>query len=266
MKKILIIAILIPLFAACNQDEEAFLKNKKTLLRGKNKGCSSIEGCADAYVYSVDKNSEKFKSLSSQEKINVSQIPVSQLKNISTQGLIESVLNNPLYMEIYLSSSTHQRGFDGVRKNFNGLKELLLKKDLAIELINRYIQMNPACKTNDWPSINGKGTSKNYSFSMIELLIAQKEVVTQLINAGLQKEVVNIVLDKNFVKENTKEYNIVGFKDSYTLISRIMYYSNYNPFLEGLAQNNQYKWAMLNEFELPDYFDFIKNSAQKFVK
>lgn len=185
----------------------------------------------DTYEYPIKPGTNEWSVLSSSEKILACQIPDSTLKNISTEGLIESVLFNPLFGEIYLSNVHTQAGFNNFFKNFNGIRELFQRNDVVDKMLYRYQQMNPACSHNNWPSLVGAGSNNNYAFSFIEIIIAQYPIITQIVNRGDAKVFLQEVIRKNEVKVR-HNYSIVGLEHSLWIAGRIMYISNYEPFIE----------------------------------
>lgn len=97
----------------------------------------SIYTITDSYQYPIVPGMEEWKKLKSlQEKIEVCHIPEDVLTNMTTEALIETVLNYPLAINI-VAYDTPQIGLKEVTKYFNGLQELSTRVDARkkIEMI-----------------------------------------------------------------------------------------------------------------------------------
>lgn len=89
----------------------------------------------DAYDYPIKGGTEEWKRFTSHdEMLKACQIPDAILKDMSTAGLVETVMNYPLYGDIYAYSS-FQVGLNAIAAQFNGLAELLIRDDAGIELL-----------------------------------------------------------------------------------------------------------------------------------
>jgi len=96
-----------------------------------------IEHVIDAYDYPVKPGSPEWAELTSNDEIDaVLQIPENILYEMSTEGLIETVLNYPRFADIY-ASENYQISFDVLTENFNGFHELLQRSDAAVHLLER---------------------------------------------------------------------------------------------------------------------------------
>lgn len=219
----------------------------------------------DTYEYQIKPGANEWAQLSSSEKITACQIPENTLKVMSTEGLIESVLFNPLFGELYLSNEHVQAGFNAFYNNFNGVRELLKRSDIVSKILYRYQQMDPACNHNNWPSLVGAGSNNNYAFSYIEIIIAQYPIVNQIINSGQAKTVLQEVLNKNEVKIKCN-YSVVGLEHSLLIAGRIMYLCNYKPFIDEY-NNDPNVQIFINGAVTTDIttHDIVTNCANKFI-
>lgn len=95
------------------------------------------------------KNSLKaMKSIS--ERALALQIREEILKNIPTSTLIEICLEYPLYPDILFYDSG-QQGIAALITQFNGLKELMNRKDKSSELLKIYCKTSPVNVNYSWP-------------------------------------------------------------------------------------------------------------------
>ncbi|MCP4760985.1 MAG: hypothetical protein GY870_04330 [archaeon] len=227
MKYKLILFMFLLVFFSCEKDKKEYK--------------CYIAKAADAYEYLVKPGTTEWEQLNStQEMIDACQISFEILDNMSTEGLIESILNYPLYADLYLSNINVQAGFDAVSKNFNGIQILLQRKDAAIKLLERYRKMHPSCKENNWPSLVEPGRNNGYSFSFIEIIIAQYDILNQIIQANEYE----IVMQEILIKDKQKvefDYSVAGKQHSVLILGRIMYLCNYTPFMEEYNSNHYVK-------------------------
>jgi hypothetical protein len=72
-----------------------------------------------------------------EERVKACQISDDILKKMSTDELIETVLDYPYMGDLYAFNS-YNIGFDVVTERFNGMRELLSRNDLAAKLLLKY--------------------------------------------------------------------------------------------------------------------------------
>ncbi len=132
--------------------------------------------------------SEDWRMLSREDKMKSLQIPEAQLKAMSTSDLIQAYLDFPLTMLVDAYDS-RQMGFQRVSTLFNGLRELLNRKDVAVSVLAFYKKMEPDDYKESWDLI-AKGTFA-IRFARFELLISQDEVVN-----GLTEGEVKLMLEE----------------------------------------------------------------------
>jgi len=102
----------------------------------------------DPFQYPVVPGMEEWTQLGSlQEKAAVCQIPEDILGNMTTQALVETVANYPLWINV-MAYEDRQLGLEHVKSYFNGLQELSTRKD-AIEEIETYIAERLAFSEDD---------------------------------------------------------------------------------------------------------------------
>lgn len=207
------------------------------------KGIEHNDSCiipspADIYDYPVKPGTAEWKELKTgEEMLAVSQVPMSVLQRISTDGLIVTVFNNPMFGQIYLSNSK-QNSFDYLCDRMPCFKELVNRPDVAQKLLERYKLMDPACKQNNWPSLNGQGSSVNFSFSFVEFIIAQYKILQQIEDSGKTNEVSKLVLRKQNEKTALGYPVAHGLEDGYLILARIMYKAGYQPLLDEYNNTN----------------------------
>ena len=110
-----------------------------------------------AYDYPIKPGTSEWSQFDDHaEMVDACQIPEDVLKTMSTDALIETVLNYPLLDDIY-AYDTFQEGFDAVSEHFNGLLELLNRGDAGSELLAKYQGMDVTTDANTVTSKWGPG-------------------------------------------------------------------------------------------------------------
>ncbi len=223
-----------------------------------------IEPYPDAYDYPIKPGTPEWENLqSSDEMDSVLQIPENILLIISTEGLIETVLNYPGFGNLYFSEDL-QSAFEGMTGRFNGFQELLQRNDAAKKLMDRYLMMYPGCKNNNWPSINEPGSSISFSFAYIEILLAQYPILNQL-----DSVLIKLLHDEATRKySDKKHYDHSVFSKKHTVLieARIMYLKKYPPFIEEYNKNDYVK-IFIERVNLLDDFgtlELINNYSEKY--
>lgn len=214
-----------------------------------------IEPVEDAYDYPIKPGSPEWAQLtSSQQMDSVLQIPDDILFSISTEGLVETCLSYPRFGDLYFAED-YQWAFEVLTDHFNGFSELLSRDDAALKLFDRYLLMYPGCSINNWPSINGPGTSTSFSFAYIEIILAQTEILQQLDGAET-----NLWMQEVITKyKQKKRYNYSVFSKKHTALiaGRIMLLNNYPPFMDEYY-NNPYVKAFVDRVMLFGNFETLE--------
>lgn len=92
----------------------------------------------DAYTFPVSPDSPQWKELKTrQQRLEACALPREVLETISTRGLLQTCLDFPFAPDMAFHG-TLKRGLDRVVTDFNGLRELLRRKDAAAELARSY--------------------------------------------------------------------------------------------------------------------------------
>jgi len=138
---------------------------------------------SDAYDYPIKPGTDGWKAFTTHdEMLEACQIPEDILKNMSTKALVETVLEYPLYGDMRAYDSM-QQGFEAVASQFNGLPELLNRKDAGTELLGIYSKMNPQDIEENWGDIQ-KG-AYTFSIANVEILLAQNKILDNLTETQL---------------------------------------------------------------------------------
>jgi len=164
-------------------------------------GQASNGRALDSYEFHLKPGTASWAELSSHEEmLEATQIPQGILKKMSTQGLVETALNYPLYLDM-LAYDDPQVGFQRVAERFNGLKALLERPDAGTELLARYKAFDPTI-TEGW-ALEQQGAHAA-RLMYLEMMLSQESIREKLtaeeqLQLAVEKEV------KNKVKQQYSE-------------------------------------------------------------
>lgn len=186
---------------------------------------------SDTYTYPILPGTNEWKELRSlAEKVEVSQIPTKRLKSISTQGLLETLLNYPLVLD-YIFFDNMQIGFDRIKNENKGFAELYSRKDIFKVVTERYRYMSLDCGKRLYPPyITGEPAPNEVAFQTYEFFIFQDEFLEGL-NENQQSEVFDLVYEK-LQKKSENNFSEYSKLVSCAILGKIMYRNNYLPFIE----------------------------------
>jgi hypothetical protein len=172
-----------------------------------------------AYEYPVKPGTEEWKAIDSQlVKDSLCQIPDDIINRLTTEELLDVCLEYPMLGDI-LAFNNVQDGIEGVKNNFNGIYELLLRTNCSQVLIDRYVNTSPKDFQESW-SLFKKG---DYSFKImvLELLIAQPEITSRL-NVEQKKTLISNLIEKKVDKSNPEIYGRTSHMTVYFTISKVL--------------------------------------------
>jgi len=184
--------------------------------------------------YPVKPGSEEWKSQikSNQDWLEICQIPSDIITKLPTEKLAKIVLEYPFLSDISTFKQL-QNGFNILRKQFNGLNELLSRPNGAKEIIAVYNTLNPAKNEQEWGNIE-KGKWMYFIFN-IEVLLSQNELLSQLSVNELEE-----LLQECNNKYNKKIKNGYSFYSSHSsllLAGRVMDKMEHPDFKIAKASN-----------------------------
>ncbi len=172
----------------------------------------AINMYSQPYNFPIRPGDEEWKQFNNSEEMYLAcQIPEEMLKSMSTGDLVTTCLNYPLLSTLFAYDDL-QTGFNALTKKFNGIQELISRKDSGTELIKVYSKMSPNNYNSEWTD-EQKGNF-TFEFSYIETFLAQKVILSTLIVAE-KKDLVKLCFDKY----NSKQKHISIFSTHGTSIS-----------------------------------------------
>lgn len=160
---------------------------------------------AQKYEYPILPGTSEWKKLENyQQMLDVCQIPEKKLKSMSTDELIQTCLDFPISVSYYAFNNMYE-GVDNLTANFNGLQELLIRKDNAKSLSKLIdeIDINNIVNSKEL-AVEKKGFEIT-KIALIETLLTLPEVLENVNN-----ETVKLIMDKAYdnliIKEQKPDF------------------------------------------------------------
>ena len=108
---------------------------------------SASQALNTAFQYPVTQEDAGWENLNTLEKkIEACEVPNGTVEHMTTKALVETVVNYPLIINIY-AFNTFEDGIQSVSEYFNGLSELISRKD-AMEELAAYSEQNDVWDEN----------------------------------------------------------------------------------------------------------------------
>lgn len=193
----------------------------------------------DAYDYPVKPGTSGWAAFTTHtEMLEACEVPESILNDMSTAGLVETVLDYPLYEDMFAYNSL-QDGFDAVAARFNGLQELLGRKDAGVEIMAVYRDMDPTAILENWTSVE-KGKFA-VGFGSIEILLSQDAILDDLTNTQIE-QLLGEALKKSQGKAAYPEiYGWTGLESTALLAGRALQHIETSAFNEKVQADEDLK-------------------------
>uniref|UniRef100_UPI004057A619 hypothetical protein n=1 Tax=Acetatifactor sp. TaxID=1872090 RepID=UPI004057A619 len=171
-----------------------------------NQDCISI-----SFEYPIRAGMEEWKNLNHGERVLASQIPEDVLMNMTTEELVEAVIDYPCFIDM-IFYDTYQEGFEAVLEHFNGLQELLKREDAGSYLLTRYSNENLLMTLN-----SNNDSEKFYDLLdviYIETLLAQPEIAEDLTEEEML-DLAELVEDNYGLQLENAEKSVIPITSAY---------------------------------------------------
>lgn len=184
-----------------------------------------------AYDYPIKPATKKWvEAGDTYDRVQSCQIPEEELKKMSTEELIESVLEYPFLMDIYAYDSL-QVGFESVVEKFNGLSELLQRDDAAVKLLSRYKGIVVV------DTLEKESCDLIFDLANLEVILSQVNIIEQLDDNG-KIELEKVIEDKYLLKR--EQSDIYGFTSA---IAYRMKLENESKFVDAQTAATYYVYT-----------------------
>ncbi len=186
---------------------------------------------SDTYKYPILPGTDTWKELSSlAEKVEVCQIPEKKLNTISTEGLLETLLNYPLILD-YSFFDKMQNGFNRIKTENNGFAELYGRDNIFKVITERYELMSLDCEKNLYPPfVTGEPAPVQIALETFEFFIFQDEFLLNL-NENQQYQIFELIYEK---LQNKNEHGFSEYSKlvAVAILGKIMYENDFLPFVK----------------------------------
>lgn len=181
---------------------------------------SSTQGKLNAYVFPVKPGTDEWEQMGSrQEMLAAVQIPADRVAGISTAGLVETVLDYPLYMDMFAHNNL-EAGLATIKHDFNGMQALLGRSDAGSVLLQRY-QATDANAVSEMSDTLEQGDYVS-RLTYLEMILAQPEIGERL-SVAARRSLVEIALQQQADKAKLADiYGMAGGETAALLIGRTL--------------------------------------------
>ena len=229
MKTLNYFVLFIFFFVSCNKESEEneFInfQNEVNQYQFKNMLQLNIERVDDSYQYPIYPGTEEWKNLkSAEEMLEACQIPAKVLTNMSTQAIIQAILEYP---QLWLVFHRYQYQADFVFSELNVCVELTKRKEASETILQLLKVVDPLAEGSERISM------------VLELLICQNEILAQM-NNNSKKKVVKFALRNDKLRQNhLRLSNSDERLIASTLIGKAMVTAGYSPFWNEVKRNDE---------------------------
>ena len=149
-------------------------------------------------------------------KLTLLNIPSNTLKLLTTNQLVKVCLDYP-YFSLVFTRNSLQQGYEFIRDNFNGFRELENRPDASQYLLVEYEKMDPS----DFKPESSLGTKGEYmaKFTFIELLLAQFPILDNT-DLSMKNQILNVGFQKYKKKLLIPSYGLVGLSTTAFVLGR----------------------------------------------
>ena len=198
------------------------------------------------------------------QMIEACQIPESILKTMSTTGLVETVLNYPLSVDIFFHDNA-QTGFEVVAGQFNGIPELLIREDAATELLLKYCSLDISLVSEDW-ELADRARYTLGTVAFIEILLVQDSIINKMTDAEKIDLITEALNKSNEKSELSGIYGPVDQMYTARIMAIVLQQQNYVPFMQMLEESDALqRFIDYGSFVSTDLLDEIISMAQEFL-
>jgi hypothetical protein len=212
--------------------------------------------------YPIKPGMEEWRQFKSVEDMyNACQIPDKVLQRMSTEELVDICLNFPS-PPLFPLFNTPQEGFMSHYSSFNGIRELLNRKDAGHYLFKKYAAISLSDFNPLWPLYRQGQFVSHYKF--IEAILSQPQII-QSLEVKEQKLLLKEAMLKFDEKiSNSDLFSGYGLEMNLWVIVRILYSEN-KSLIQGKLQSDNIQ-EFLNSGVLVDMdMNLIYKQAKKII-
>lgn len=227
-----------------------------------NCNCKPLPDASDKYNYPIKPGMAEWNNIRSTDSLFiVSQIPDMILKKISTVGLVQSCIENPLKLFQFFFSNRFQ-GRDELFRRLNSFQELIKRPDGAAILLERYRLMQPCCIVS---MVDAEKGDYSLLFYYTEILLSKDSVINQL-NTIQKKQLATIIIEKDKIKVTQSSFGI-SRTSGIMILSTIMETEFYQLYINDVSKNGDLKtFTQTGILTSSGIYDIVLGHAKKFIQ
>ena len=189
---------------------------------------------SDTYEFPVRPGMPEWSRLDSYAAmVAICQIPEDLLSGMSTDALTKTCLRFPLAYN-FMTYDNFERGIENVISDFNGLRELLKRKDAGVSLLETYKTLDPAILPDCGHVAK---TVCRFQIMYVELLLSQNAIISDLSRADIIT-LLEQCQSKYYSKRDHSD-GIMQIRTTCFLMSKILLNENYSVFQTKVSENQE---------------------------
>ena len=191
------------------------------------------------------------------------QVPESILRDLTTEALIQTCLDYPLFLS-FTAYDDSLGGMARVISGFNGMQELLTRKDAGSIIIKLYTQLDPRNCDPTWPPLQ----QGDYTLRLrgLELLIGHNSILSNL-SKDQRRQLLALSIDRARAKLDTRTFGFADVESSALLSARLMLKDRFDEFQTALESNKRLgEFVARGRFTRRDDVDEILHHADNCLK
>lgn len=194
---------------------------------------SKFNGIDKSYSFMEDTTWLNYTSY--EEKLQACQIPNSILNTMCTYNLVKTCLEHYPFIIDIIAFNSMQDGFNRYNDGFNGIQELIKRCDGCIELIDYYKKLSIMIHPDSVFTFRG-----SWGVIITETFLAQTDFFSAL-SKNERIELLELAKDVKLIKLNDNRHGEAVILSTNWIISRIMVFEDYQPFINEVETNPNLK-------------------------
>lgn len=251
--------------------EGTFAVSYQELIDCSESGVTGMPRPADTYKYPVVpvQGNEKWNALYSEggwdavDKAN--QIPESTLASMSTEGVFQSIIDFPGFVDrVYLTESTYLQAFLDTKDKCNAYSELLKRDDVAEVVCDRYEKFVSRVKLGEEGVAEYQNPVGYFLEPLIGQIISQKDVYSKFDDSELKRIADRMVV--RFVIEaggSSSALHTIANMDLF--LARVMCHKGFQPFVDVVEQDDDLKTLIETQVGISDPFFDVGTETHRLI-
>jgi hypothetical protein len=173
---------------------------------------------------------------------------------MTTEALVETCLDYP-HFESFIFYEDSLGGMGTVVAGFNGLQELIHRKDAGSVLLRKYQEYDPRGYDKNWPL--AKQGRYATLLGGLELLLGDYSILSNL-RPDERRALLAVAVERSRAKlQDHDNYALLDVQKSAWLAGRVMVTENFDEYLKTLGDNNRLSYPIARR----DFLDTLGINA-----